>query len=76
MGGPLRHPSPDQRLHQAGGVEVATFDRGGHPFPVERAPGHQRRGHAEHRFERVDRVENRLFVFLEVAVVGGRQALQ
>jgi hypothetical protein len=76
VGRPLGHPLGDQGLHQARGVEVAAIERGGDAGMVELRAGDQRRRHAEHRLERVDRVEDRLLVLLEVAVVGGGQPLQ
>ena len=73
--GPLRHALHDQVLHQRRGVEIAAVEPRGDRFAVQLGAGDQRRGQFQARRDRVERVEQRFFVFLQVAVVGQRQAL-
>ena len=71
-----RHPRLDQRLGEVGGVEALGGACVTHRRDVEPHGRHRPRDRRQDEVQRVHRVEERLLVLLEVAVVAGRQAVQ
>ena len=74
MGGALGDALRDQGFHQGRGVEKALVEPLGDPVGAEARAVDDDGGQLEAGLDRVEGVEERLLVFLEVAVVGQRQA--
>ena len=71
-----RHPLAHQQVGDVGGRDDLVARRRGQPLAVEAQPGEQSLGGLEAELDRVDRVEQRLLVLLEVLGVGERQRVQ
>ena len=53
---------------------MAAIQPGGDGLTIQLRAGHQRRGHFQAGHDRIDRIEDRFLVLLQVTVVGQRQA--
>ena len=71
-----RHPLADQQVGDVGGGDHLVGGRGGEPLAVEAQAGEQPLGRLEAELDRVDGVEQRLLVLLQVLGVGERERVQ
>ena len=71
-----RDPLAHQQVGHVGGRQELVGRGGGHALAVEADRAQHRRGHAQAQLDRVDGVEERLLVLLEILVVGERQAVE
>ena len=76
MGLAERHPLADQQVGDVGRGHHLVGRRLGQPLAVEAQPGEHPLGRLEAELDRVDGVEQRLLVLLEVLGVGERQRVQ
>ncbi len=67
---PLRSAARDQVFHQGGGVQVATVEPLGNARAVQFSAGYQWGRQLQASQHGVEGVEQPLFVFLQVAIVG------
>ena len=75
VGRSQRHALRDQMLHQRRRVEVAVFEASVDRLGLESSLPNQTGGEFQRQVHRVERVEQCFLVFLQVAIVGERQAL-
>ena len=73
MGRALRYLRAIRIFHQRGGIEKSLVKPFLDPVGAERCPLDDHRRQLQTRLDRVKRVEERLFVLLQVAVVGQRK---
>ena len=71
-----RHPGLHERLGQIGRIQALVLASGAHRVRVEPDRRHRAGERGQHQLERAGRIEGRLLVLLEVAVIAEGQALE